>query len=326
MIKTTSVLLTSWTRWIRLFFGLFFCLGLTAGELPDAKRVLFLGDSITYGGRYIEYIETAVRMQHPKCPTEFLNVGLPSETVSGLSEAGHAGGKFPRPDVHERVDRVLEHVKPDLVVICYGMNCGIYHPLSPKRFKAFQEGMTKLREKILAAGAKVIHMTPPVFDPLPIKSRVEPDAGKSSYAQPYASYDSVLAEYSAWLMAKKKADWVVLDLHTHMKKALTDQRKENPAFTYASDGIHPNDEGHKIMAEPIFSHWGLTGAPGAFPDADKDRGSAVLARVEQKQRLLKDAWLTATGHKRPGMKTGLPLDEALRKARELDAEMLPLLK
>jgi len=33
---------------------------------------------------------------------EILNLGLPSETVSGLSEPNHAGGAFPRPDLHER--------------------------------------------------------------------------------------------------------------------------------------------------------------------------------------------------------------------------------
>ena len=68
--------------------------------------------------------------------------------MSGLSEAGHAGGKFPRPDIHERLDRVLATVKPDLVFACYGMNCGIYLPLDDKRFAAYQAGIRKLREKV----------------------------------------------------------------------------------------------------------------------------------------------------------------------------------
>ncbi|MDB5243432.1 MAG: family lipolytic protein, partial [Spirosoma sp.] len=33
------------------------------------------------------------------------------------------------------------------------------------------------------------------------------------------------------------------------------------------------------------------------------------------------AWLTATGHKRPGVKVGLPLEEAKAKALELDAQI-----
>src|SRR5829696_7424033 len=76
--------------------------------LPGAKRVLVLGDSITHGGQYVEYIEAYFVTRFPDRHLEFINVGLPSETVSGLSEPGHAGGQFPRPDLHERLGRVLE--------------------------------------------------------------------------------------------------------------------------------------------------------------------------------------------------------------------------
>src|SRR5688572_26755736 len=105
-----------------------------AEVLPGVKRVLFLGDSITYSGQYIDDFETALRLHLPGRRIDVINCGLPSETVSGLSEEGHAGGKFPRPDLHERLDRVLAKVKPDLIFACYGMNDGIYLPLSDERF------------------------------------------------------------------------------------------------------------------------------------------------------------------------------------------------
>jgi hypothetical protein len=41
--------------------------------------------------------------------------------------------------------------------------------------------------------------------------------------------------------------------------------------------------------------------------------------------LLKDAWLTAVGHKRPGMAAGLPLQEAERQADATEAEIRKLL-
>ena len=59
-----------------------------------------------------------------------IDMALPSETVSGLSENGHAGGKFPRPDLLERLDQVLRISRPDVVIACYGMNCGIYQPFN----------------------------------------------------------------------------------------------------------------------------------------------------------------------------------------------------
>ena len=50
---------------------------------------------------------TAHFTQHSDRKFKVINCGLPSETVSGLSEPDHAGGKFPRPDLHERLGRVL---------------------------------------------------------------------------------------------------------------------------------------------------------------------------------------------------------------------------
>src|SRR5262245_52883406 len=92
--------------------------------LQKAHRVVFLGDSITYAGQYIEYIDAYWVTRFPDRRAEFLNLGLPSETVSGLSEEGHAGGQFPRPELRERLARVLKETKPEIVIACYGMNDG----------------------------------------------------------------------------------------------------------------------------------------------------------------------------------------------------------
>ena len=107
---------------------------------------------------------------------------------SGLSEPGHAGGQFPRPDLHERLDRVLSKLKPDVIVACYGMNDGIYYPFGEERFAAFQSGMRRLREKASAAGAKVIHVVrfpqqpahqPPALRPQSDGGDINPIAGRS---------------------------------------------------------------------------------------------------------------------------------------------------
>ena len=96
-------------------------------------------------------------MKHPGSERVVINLGLSSETVSGLSEEGHAGGRFPRPNLHERLSRILAKTKPDLVFACYGMNCGIYQPADPKRLKSYQVGILKLREAIKG---ELIHITP----------------------------------------------------------------------------------------------------------------------------------------------------------------------
>jgi lysophospholipase L1-like esterase/dienelactone hydrolase len=272
------------------------------------SRILFLGDSITHSGHYVSLTEEALLRQFPDADVEVLNLGISSETVSGLSEDGHADGKFPRPNLHERLQRVLTTVQPTLVIACYGMNCGIYHPLSDERFNAFQAGMRQLRDAVRAQGATLIHLTPPVFDALPIATKVLP-AGLAAYPQPFAEYDQVLETYSIWLMRQQQQGWTVVDLHAAMKSALLAERKQNPAFTFAKDGVHPNESGHEIMFQQTCSALGLSIKP-ANPE--------LLNLVKQKQEVLKLAWLSHTKHLRPGIKPGLPLAEAQAKAVELN--------
>jgi lysophospholipase L1-like esterase len=298
--------------------------------LAGIRRVVFLGDSITYSGGYIEFIEADLRLRDPSLQSELLNLGLPSETVSGLSEPGHAGGAFPRPDLHERLDRVLEKTRPDLIVACYGMNDGIYHPFDEGRLAKFQDGLRSLRRRAAGAGVKVLHITPPVFDPVPIEASSLP-AGLAEYRRPFVGYDEVLGRYSEWLLSRRRDGWDVVDIHQIMARHLARERQLDPKYRLAADGVHINATGHLLIARQVLAHWGVpTRAIDDAEDAEqafsaRPHGLEVLELVRRRQRLLKDAWLTETGHKRPGMTSGLPLDEATRRAGEIGRQLRALL-
>lgn len=278
--------------------------------LPGARRVLFLGDSITHSGQYVEAVETYLVTRFPKRRIEFLNLGLPSETVSGLSEKGHAGGAFPRPELRERLARVLTKVKPDTVVACYGMNDGIYLPFAPERFAAFSNGLVRLREDVTAASAKIIHVTPPVFD--------EKKGGNPGYG-------ATLDRYSDWLIGQRAAGWNVIDLHAPMKRVLEERRAADPKFFLAGDGVHVGEPGHWIIAQQVLLHLGAKDVADFASAVEMARahrkGAEILKLVQQKQRMLKDAWLNDTGHKRPGMGKGLPVAEATARAAALDDQI-----
>ena len=171
--------------------------------LKPGDRVLFLGDSITHAGHYIVQIEAALRVENPDSVPDLINLGLPSETCSGLSEPDHP---WPRPDVHERLDRALAIVKPDVVFACYGMNDGIYYPLSEERFAAYRQGVEKIIRKVKATGAKLVLLTPPAFDPLPLKQKgklLPAGAEKYAWFAIYEDYDAVLRKYAAWILHRK---------------------------------------------------------------------------------------------------------------------------
>jgi len=298
--------------------------------VSGAKRIVFVGDSITYGGQYVEMIETGLRMYLKDFRGEILNVGLPSETVSGLSEPGHAGGAFPRPDLHERLDRVLAQTHPDLVIACYGMNDGIYYPFSEDRFQSFQSGIKRLRDKVTAVGASIIHVTPPVFDSLPIRKNTLP-AGLDEYRKPFEGYDNVLNRYAQWLLSQRSQGWHVIDIHGPLRAYLTSERERKPQYTFAGDGVHPNETGHWLMARQIMIGFGLPAELASLPGFDamcvsRSNAQEIHKLIQKRQRLLKDAWLTAIGHKRPGMNKGLPLEEAKKQASALDAQLIDLMK
>lgn len=292
--------------------------------VASAKRVVILGDSITYAGGYVDFVEAVLRTRVPSWSGEIIDVGLSSETVSGLSEDGHAGGKFPRPDLHERLARVLAQLKPDLVIACYGMNDGIYSPLSDDRFAKFREGMARLHAAVLATHANIIHVTPPIFDPQPIAAKVLP-AGRDAYPQPYAGYDDVLAHYSAWLVSQRAQGWDVIDLHSLMSATLATMRHKDPKFSFSKDGVHPDTFGHAVMARAILAAWNLHPDEGELLTRLSTPPEPELIKLlRERRRLLQNAWLTATGHKRPGVTEGLPLPEAEAKAAALTEKIRAL--
>src|SRR4051812_29960699 len=180
--------------------------------LRDGQRVVFLGDSNTYAGHFVAYLDAYLFTRFPGKKFELINLGLPSETVSGLSEPDHP---YPRPDVHERLDRALAKTKPNVVVACYGMNDGIYYPYSDERFAKYQAGMQRLMDKVAKTGAKLVLSTPAPFDPVPLKKIVRPlGEDKYSWMKPFANYDDTLAKYAAWLMTLRDQGFVVADPHT----------------------------------------------------------------------------------------------------------------
>jgi len=273
-----------------------------ADTLLKAQRIAILGDSITHGGDWVA--ELIAWMERTGTEAEVIDMGLPSETVSGLSEDGHAGGKFPRPDLFERLDRVLRVVRPDVVLACYGMNCGIYQPLDDARFAKFKAGIERLHDTAAKTGATIIHLTPPVYDKRPDKPGPAGDA----------DYDAVLDAYSKWLVSKRVDGWLVIDVHGPMKEMLAAARAKDPAAVFAPDTVHPDAQGHWAICRAVLRGLGDDSLAAA------DRPAALepfLPEVTQRMQLLRDAYLSAAGHLRPGMKAGLPIAEAEAKARLL---------
>lgn len=293
-----------------------------AAKLDGLKRIVFLGDSITQGGDYVTDFECGLLANGIR--VEVVNLGLGSETASDLTEEENAGHlkahRFGRPAVSERLGRALSAAKPDLLIVCYGMNDGSSLPATEEGTKRFAEATTALRETAMKSGVKrVVLCTPPVRD----------DKGNAALK----FHDENLTRYSEWLLTKRADGWDVVDIHGPMRKALDEGRAKDPAFALSGDGVHPGREGHWIMAREILTQFlGLQVADAVNSEAlFPANGAEIRKLVNQRMRVLFDAWMSKIGHKRPGVpgapgaKAGPTIEQAEEGAAAITKQIEALL-
>jgi len=289
-----------------------------AEMLRGVHRIVFLGDSITQDGNYV--VDCECWLLAHGFQGEVLNLGLGSETASDLKPEENAAHVqkygFGRPFVSERLERALAATKPDLLFACYGMNDSGSLPPNASGTRRFAEAITKLRNAATKAGVKrVVICTPPVYD----------DRGDAKQK----FQDENLARYTAWLLSKRAQGWDVVDFHTPMRQALDEGRAKNAAFKFAADGVHPDRDGHWLMAREILtqSFGAKLDGVGSAEDLFPSHGSEIRNLVHERMVLLFNAWMTQIGHKRPGVAggpgatPGLPMAEANGKAADLSKQI-----
>ncbi|WZP00952.1 SGNH/GDSL hydrolase family protein [Isosphaeraceae bacterium EP7] len=267
------------------------------GLPQDGQRIVFLGDSITNAGGFVREIEAYLVTRFPRRHVEFINLGLSSETVTGLTETDHP---FPRPDVHDRLARALAQAKPDRVVAGYGMNDGIYHPFDDRRFAAYQEGIHRLIAAVQASGARLTLLTPGPFEASAIPNKVRPaGAADYSYKDPYARYDDTLARYGKWLLTQRSDSVEVIDTRSAILAQAESMRKNDPKFHLTGDAIHPGPDGQWFLASAILDAWNapaevdsLAIDPAAEPNSKVTRGKLGELTINPARTSVQFNWTT----------------------------------
>lgn len=268
------------------------------GFLPVAGKILFLGDSITDDGRYITFIETWLELWGPKPAPQLYNLGVSSETVSGLSEPDHP---FPRPCLFSRLQKALDTVQPDWVVLCYGINDGIYYPHSQERQRAYELGIRKAVETVHSFGAKAVVMTPPPFDASSFRAKgnslTPAGAAKYSFMAVYSDYNKVMEAYAQSLLENGQGSDAVIDIHGALAAHTAARRAADPQCE-VGDGIHPDQSGHLAMAQAILE--GLFGISSQWSTAIfKEDDWQFFNLVNHRSKLLHSYYKELVGHENP---------------------------
>jgi lysophospholipase L1-like esterase len=210
--------------------------------LKDGGRVVFYGDSITEQRLYTTYVEHYVLTHYPERRVTFINTGWGGDKVSSndCKPCGGVGGLA-------RIKRdVIDH-RPTVVTLLFGMNDGQYRDFDPAISKVYEDGLTAIiRELKSKTGARIYVMTPTVYDGTRHTSWSHTDR-----------YNDVLDRYSEAVKAIARREGLpVIDLHAVTTEALLEAKKDDPAYTFAPDGVHPQEDGQLLMATEILRAWG----------------------------------------------------------------------
>ncbi len=204
------------------------------------------GDSVTNanGNGYVELLQTLANEKRPDLNLTFLNWGKSGETITGLTEIGHPG---PRPYLFERLDGLLKNTPIDIAMFCYGINCGIYGKPSPALFDSYKIGIYTFLEKVKQKNIKSILLTPPplTLDAVPLE--LNPEAAYT-WLNPNPNYDQeVLQKFKKTVLGFEHDSVIAnIDIHSVLVK--------NQSNCYDKDPIHPNANGHRLIAKTISEH------------------------------------------------------------------------
>lgn len=228
-----------------LFFGLNApYIGFAQGKTPFFKNkdvICFLGDSITHGGQYHEFLQLFYATRYPELKLSFHNCGVSGDNSTGMIE--------------RLEEDVIKH-NPTHVFVMTGMNDvnrvlyfegTVSDSILTQRANAlatYKQNTTLLAEKIFENNAKPIFLTPSIYDQY---SKIEKENNLGC--------NDALIECSNHL--KKlgvKYGALVIDLNTPMRKIMEHELKKDSLFNIiGKDRVHPSSTGHFIMFDKIIS-------------------------------------------------------------------------
>ncbi|MFM7867071.1 MAG: alpha/beta fold hydrolase [Planctomycetaceae bacterium] len=211
----------------------------------QSLKVVCLGDSVTgvyyhTGGHraWPELLQRALQQALPDCDISVINAGISGNTVTdGLA----------------RLERdVLQH-QPQIVTISFGLN-----DLARSGAQSFQQGLAELVRRIRAAGAQPVLCTPNAV----IDTAGRPEQKLQEFCQ---LIKTVATEQQAAFCDVQQAGLRLRD-RAPVAWRLT-----------MSDAIHPNLDGHRLLAETVCQR--LTGVQVSLADLRPQSGLPRVQRV-----------------------------------------------
>lgn len=229
-----------------------------AAQLQARDAVAICGDSITEQREYSVFIEDYLLMCQPAPGLKAHQFGWSGEKAEGLLK-------------RMRTDTLP--FSPTVATTCYGMNDGAYAAIDPARQEAYRKNTEAIVKTFRNDGVRFIVIGSPglvdtyTFDRIP---------GRSYSATNYNNTLADLARIAREVAAEQGVTYA--DVYTPMAAVMkAAKEKYGPAYDLAGpDGIHPEANGHLVMAYAFLKALGCSGDIGTITwDAQTDRATAT---------------------------------------------------
>jgi lysophospholipase L1-like esterase len=239
----------------------------TAKELIESgDTIAVIGDSITEQKQYSVFIEDYLLMCQPADKLQVTQFGWGGETAAGFQK---------------RMKNDTLRFKPTLITTCFGMNDGGYGPLTRERADLYRTSQQQIVDKAKKAGVRTIIVGSP--------GCVDTDRFRGPKFS--AVYNKTLGELRDIAREVAETNRIAFaDVHTPMMDAMK-KAKEKYGKEYhvgGADGVHPDANGHLVMAYAFLKALGCDGEIGKIKvdlgsnKANAEHGHKVLSCADGK--------------------------------------------
>lgn len=243
--------------WVVLSLAVFCNSAVTAKEpvVESGDMIAVIGDSITEQKQYSVFVEDYLLMCQPADKLKVAQFGWGGETAAGFQK---------------RMGNDALRFHPSLITTCFGMNDGGYGPLTKERADLYRTSQQQIVDQAKKAGVRAII----VGSPGCVDSNTFRDPKSAE------TYNKTLGELRDITHEVAEANDVEFaDVHAAMMEAMTKAKaKYGPEYHVGGrDGVHPDANGHLIMAYAFLKALGCDGDIGTI-EADFGANTATATK------------------------------------------------
>lgn len=212
-------------------------------KLQAGDYVAVVGDSITEQRLYSIFIEDYLLMCKPTAKLTVTQFGWGGETSWGFAA---------------RMQNDMIPFGATVATTCFGMNDGGYGPMDPGKAKRYHDAQANVVQQMKKANVRFIVVGSP--------GCVDADTFRKDPKQAEVYNATLAAERDIARQVAQEQNVAFADVFTPMYNAMN-KAKAKLGHNYdvaGPDGVHPNQNGHLIMAYAFLKGLGCDGNLGTF--------------------------------------------------------------